>query len=114
PIANEDGTIHVVFNGEIYNYRELRADLEKRGHKFKTQGDTETLVHLYEDYGVDMVRTLRGMFAFALWDSRKKILVLARDRLGKKPLHYFAAQNELVFASELAPLLDSNLAPWEI
>lgn len=114
PIANEDGTIHVVFNGEIYNYVELRADLERRGHKLKTQGDTETLVHLYEDYGVDMVRVLRGMFAFALWDSRKKTLLLARDRLGKKPLHYFQADGGLIFSSELAPLLDANLASWEI
>lgn len=114
PISNEDGTIHVVFNGEIYNYLELRTVLEGRGHCFKTQGDTETLVHLYEEHGAEMLRFLRGMFAFALWDSRQKKLFLARDRLGKKPLHYFTADRALYFCSELAPLLDQKLASWEI
>lgn len=114
PISNEDGTVHVVFNGEIYNYVELRADLGKRGHQLITQGDAEILVHLYEDHGADMLRFLRGMFAFALWDSRKKTLLLARDRLGKKPLNYFLGERSLFFCSELAPLLDQNFALWEI
>ncbi|MGZ5537479.1 MAG: asparagine synthase (glutamine-hydrolyzing), partial [Chthoniobacterales bacterium] len=114
PITNEDGTVHVIFNGEIYNYVELRADLEKRGHHLTTHSDTETLVHLYEEHGVEMLRFLRGMFAFALWDSRKKMLFLARDRLGKKPLNYAVVNDSLYFCSELAPLLDAKLAPWEI
>ncbi len=114
PIANEDGTIHVICNGEIYNYVELRAGLQARGHRLTTSGDVETLVHLYEEHGVEMLRHLRGMFAFALWDSRKRQLFLARDRLGKKPLNYVVANGALTFCSELAPLLDAKLAPWEI
>jgi asparagine synthase (glutamine-hydrolysing) len=114
PISNEDGTIRVICNGEIYNYLELRLALEERGHRLSTQGDTETLVHLYEDHGVDMLQFLRGMFAFALWDSRKRTLFLARDRLEKKPVHYLATDRSLVFSSELAPLLDLKLASWEI
>ncbi len=114
PISNEDGTVQLVFNGEIYNYIELREDLERCGHRLRTQGDTETLVHLYEEYGVEMLRHLRGMFAFAIWDTRKRTLFLARDRLGKKPLNYVLANNTLFFCSEIAPLLDQKLAPWEI
>lgn len=114
PISNEDQTIHVVCNGEIYNYVELRADLEERGHRLRTNSDTETLVHLYEDHGVEMLRFLRGMFAFAIWDSRAKRLFAARDRLGKKPLNYTVADATLYWSSEIAPLLDERLAFWEI
>jgi asparagine synthase (glutamine-hydrolysing) len=104
PIANEDGTIHVVQNGELYNYRELRAELERAGHRFRTHGDTEVLLHLYEQHGLDFARRLRGMFTVALWDSRERRLVLARDRYGIKPLYYRVAGGGLEFASELRAL----------
>src|SRR6266516_5189400 len=105
PIANEDGTLHVVQNGEIYNYRELRRELESvGGHHFRTQGDTEALLHLYEEHGDGFAERLRGMFAIAIWDGRRRRLVLARDRFGIKPLYYRAADGELAFASELRAL----------
>jgi asparagine synthase (glutamine-hydrolysing) len=106
PIANEDSTIHVVQNGELYNYRELRAELERAGHRFRTHGDTEVLVHLYEQEGPAFVRRLRGMFAVALWDTPRRRLVLARDRYGIKPLYYRAdpRSSGLEFASELRAL----------
>jgi asparagine synthase (glutamine-hydrolysing) len=104
PIANEDGSIHVIQNGEIYNYRELRDRLRQRGHTFRTESDTEVLVHLYEDEGPAFVRRLRGMFAIALWDSRARRFVAARDRFGIKPFHYRRAGQLLSFGSELKAL----------
>jgi asparagine synthase (glutamine-hydrolysing) len=104
PIANEDGTLHVVQNGEIYNYRELRRELERAGHSFRTHGDTEVLLHLYEQHGTGFAERLRGMFAVAIWDAPHRRLVLARDRFGIKPLYYRDADGELAFASELRAL----------
>ena len=101
PIHNEDQTIWVVYNGEIYNFPELRRELESRGHQFYTHSDTEMIVHLYEEMGSDCVKKLRGMFAIALYDERKKSLLLARDRLGKKPLHYALCNGRLLFGSEI-------------
>jgi asparagine synthase (glutamine-hydrolysing) len=105
PLSNEDGTIHIVFNGEIYNYKELRQYLLGRGHLFKTQSDTETIVHLYEELGEACVEKLRGMFAFAIWDGRSKSLFLARDRVGIKPLYYSQSRNSVIFASEIKAIL---------
>src|SRR5213083_1733495 len=104
PIANEDGTLHVVQNGEIYNYRELRRELERAGHVFRTHGDTEVLLHLYEEHGDAFAERLRGMFAVAIWNGRRRRLVLARDRFGIKPLYYRDAGGELAFGSELKAL----------
>lgn len=105
PLGNEDGSVQIVFNGEIYNYLELRADLLRAGHQFRTDGDTEVIVHLYEQHGLDFVRHLRGMFALAIWDSNQQRLIIVRDRLGKKPLHYRLDNGRLSFASELKALL---------
>jgi asparagine synthase (glutamine-hydrolysing) len=105
PLSNEDGSIWIVFNGEIYNYQELRALLLSKGHIFKTQSDTEVIVHLYEEYGRDCVQKLRGMFAFAIWDSVRKCLYLARDRVGIKPLYYYLDKNFLSFGSEMKAIL---------
>ena len=105
PMANADGTVRIVFNGEIYNYRELRADLEKRGYCFATNSDTESILHLYEEYGQECVTHLRGMFAFAIWDAKNRRLFMARDRLGKKPLHYLHDGEKLVFGSEIKSIL---------
>ena len=112
PISNEDGTVWIVFNGEIYNYQELRAFLQGKGHVFKTQTDTEVIVHLYEEFGEDCVEKLRGMFAFAIWDERKESLFLARDRVGIKPLYYWLSDKSLIFASEIKAILaDPEVQP---
>ena len=111
PIYNEDGSIVIVFNGEIYNYAELTAGLIARGHVFKTRSDTETIVHAYEEYGDDCVPRLRGMFAFALWDRRKQRLLLVRDHLGIKPLYYYHGRESFVFASEIKSLLEAPGIP---
>jgi asparagine synthase (glutamine-hydrolysing) len=108
PIANEDGSVWIVFNGEIYNFAELRADLIARGHTFTTRTDTETIVHLYEEYGESCVEKLRGMYAFAIWDRQARKLFLARDRVGKKPLHYALAGDALIFGSEIKSLLQCS------
>src|SRR5215203_6839653 len=105
PVFNKDKTVAVVLNGEIYNYRELRADLEKRGYSFRTASDTEVLPHLYEQYGDEMIAKLNGMFAFALWDSKRRRLLIARDRFGEKPLYWGVFGNTLLFASEPKVLL---------
>ena len=114
PMSNEDDSIWISFNGEVYNYRELKPQLERFGHRFRTVSDTECIVHAYEQWGRDCVRHLRGMFAFAIWDDRRRILFLARDRMGQKPLVYRLADRQLTFASELKSLLQVPGAPREV
>jgi len=106
PLGNETGEVWVVFNGEIYNFRELRKSLEQKGHRFSTNSDTECIIHLYEDYGAECVQYLNGMFAFCLWDDRTGTALLARDRLGKKPLYYTVFDNFFIFGSELKAILE--------
>ena len=106
PISNEDGKIWTIFNGEIYNYQSLQDGLKSKGHKFKTNSDTETIVHAYEEYDIDFVNHLQGMFAIAIWDEKKNRTILARDRFGVKPLYYHIQNNKLLFASELKVLLE--------
>jgi asparagine synthase (glutamine-hydrolysing) len=114
PIHNEDGSVQIVFNGEVYNYIELRRQLEGLGHKFGTASDTETIVHGYEQWGENVLTHLRGMFAFALWDSSKRRLFLARDRFGKKPLYYAEVDGRFFFASELKAILQYEYFPREV
>src|SRR5690349_6407825 len=105
PMSNEDGSVWITFNGEIYNHRELRSELEECGHIYRSQSDTETLVHLYEQWGREGVTGLRGMFAFAIWDAMRRKLLLVRDRLGIKPLYYTLKEDgTLYFASEIKAL----------
>jgi asparagine synthase (glutamine-hydrolysing) len=114
PLSNEDGTLWLVANGEIYNYRELRRELEGRGHRFKTESDCETIVHLYEEYGDDFIRYLNGMFGFALWDGRRKRLLVGRDPLGIKPIYLWNDGKRLVFASEAKAVLAVPGIPTEL
>ncbi|MCQ9208240.1 MAG: asparagine synthase (glutamine-hydrolyzing) [Omnitrophica bacterium] len=109
PMSNEDDSIWIVFNGEIYNFLELRERLLSKGHRFKTKSDTEVILHLYEDQDLECVRLLRGMFAFAIWDNKKKRLFLARDRVGKKPLVYYQDSKNLIFASEIKAILENGI-----
>ena len=109
PITNEDQTVWIVFNGEIYNYRDLAHTLKSKGHAFKTDSDTEVIAHAYEEYGAEVCCHLRGMFAFAIWDSKKKELFIARDRVGIKPLYYYRDNNVFLFGSEIKPMLEIGL-----
>jgi len=113
PMSNEDGTVWITFNGEIYNFQELRPDLEAKGHRFRTRSDTEVILHAYEEYGHGCLDRLRGMFAFAIWDDRSKVLFLARDRVGKKPLFYYAGKDRFLFGSEIKALLTDDGVPRE-
>src|ERR1700690_468513 len=114
PLYNEDRSLVLVANGEIYNYKELRQGLEERGHQFRTGSDCETILHLYEEYGKSFVDHLRGMYAFALWDTRARRLVLGRDRMGEKPLYLASIGDSLYFASELRALVRSGLIQFRL
>lgn len=114
PISNEDGTVWIVYNGEIYNYQSLREELVRKGHFFASQTDTEVIVHLYEEYGPDCVSKLRGMFAFAIWDENDRTLFLARDRVGIKPLYYWIGPDRLLFGSEIKTILQDPSVPREV
>jgi asparagine synthase (glutamine-hydrolysing) len=114
PLYNEDRTLALIANGEIYNFVELRERLERLGHRFNTNSDCETILHLYEEHGLDCVQYLRGMFAFALWDTGRKRLLLARDRMGEKPVYLYQTGEHLIFASEMKSLLASGFVPFEL
>src|SRR6266511_1301450 len=113
PMANENGSVWVVFNGEIYNFQELREGLVARGHRFRSQSDTETIVHLYEEKGADCIGDLDGMFAIAIWDERAGRMTLARDRAGKKPLFYYRDDRMIAFASEIKAFFGHPAIPIE-
>ncbi|MHA1233441.1 MAG: asparagine synthetase B family protein [Candidatus Helarchaeota archaeon] len=115
PISNEDNTLWLIYNGEIYNYIELREHLKKLGHKFSTKSDTEVIIHSYEEYGFDCLHYFNGQFAFALWDAKKEILFLARDRVGIRPLYYSLMNNEtFLFGSEIKSIFKYPQIPREI
>lgn len=114
PMCNEDASVWLAFNGEIYNFRDLRGSLEAKGHIFKSQTDSEVILHSYEEYGLECVDSLRGMFAFSLWDSKKRRLVICRDRIGKKPLYYWQSGERLIFASEIKALLCCRDVPRQV
>src|SRR5436853_6600692 len=114
PLSNEDGTVWITFNGEIYNFQSLREELEGLGHRFRTRTDTEAIVHAYEQWGTGCLRRLRGMFAFGLWDQRRRRLFLARDRVGKKPLVYAVHGGRFLFASEIQGLLAEPDLPRDV
>jgi asparagine synthase (glutamine-hydrolysing) len=114
PMQNEDGNVQLAFNGEIYNYQDLKPELERRGHQFASDTDSEVIIHAYEEYGVDCVNKLRGMFAFAIWDAPKQQLFVARDRIGIKPLYYTIRNGKLIFASEIKSILENPDVPREL
>lgn len=114
PITNEDNTVWLTYNGEIYNYKELKKDLEEKGHRFVTNCDTEVVVHSYEEYGVECVSRFNGMFAFAIWDNKKELVLLARDRMGVKPLYYTICEGNLIFASEIKAILAHPIVKREV
>jgi len=114
PMKNEDGNLNIVFNGEIYNFVELREELKKKGHKFVTRSDTEVIIHSYEQWGVDCLNRFNGIFAFAIWDCKLKQLFLARDHLGVKPLYYISDDRKFAFASEIKSLLEDKSLPRSV
>ena len=114
PIHNEDKSIWVVYNGEVFNYPDIRKELDARGHRFYTKTDTEILVHLYEDMGPDLFKDLNGQFAFAIWDKKKEQMLLGRDRLGVRPLFYYQKDSRLVFGSEIKAIFADSAIPREM
>ncbi len=114
PMSSRDGLLWITYNGEVYNFPTLRADLMGKGHVFKSNCDTEVIIYLYQEYGEDCLKYLRGMFAFAIWDKAKSKLFLARDRIGKKPLYYYYDQKTFIFASEIKSILEDPYVQKEI